>query len=373
MPNWLFAALRSVYLKFPESVRPRLKKSFFWLLIRLKAAVSLRRVYSAKRIEFLHFEIAHLEACEFLGPRSEEILVETVCSLVSPGTEQAILCGLPGVRHRFPYAPGYSASGKLVAVGKLVNQFKVGDRVAGMIHHTSRETVLPDLVFRVPDGVSYEEASFVMLGIIALQGVRKARIVPGDRVAIVGQGLIGQLVNRLACLCGASSIVAVAASRKRATLALQAGADEFVSTSEGIDRLNSIQADAVIEATGAPQAITLACRCAREKGRVSIVGSSRGLAREVDAWGLLQKKMLTVIGAHSSTMPKEDPSQTRWTYRQEGRLFFELLQTGRLKISDLITWRAKPADCNAVYEVLTEGGSAQVGILFNWQPERSFV
>ncbi|MBI4524217.1 MAG: zinc-binding alcohol dehydrogenase [Deltaproteobacteria bacterium] len=321
-------------------------------------------------MEFLCFEIANLEDFEFLGPKQGEVLIETFCSLVSPGTERAILCGLPGMRHHFPHTPGYSAAGVVANVGKGVKVLKIGDRVAGMIHHASHETVLPERLFKVPDGVSYEEASFLMLGFVALQGIRKARIVPGDRVVIIGQGLIGQISSRLARLCGASKIIAVAATRNREKTALLAGADEFLSLSEEQHWLRDVRADVVIEAAGTPQAVAIACNCARENGRLSLIGSSRGLGREVDVWELMQKKKLTVVGAHSSTVPEKDASRSRWTYRQEGSLFLELLQTGRLTVSDLITWRARPDDCNRVYEVLGDGGHEHVGIIFNWREDK---
>ena len=344
-----------------------MKAGFYWCLIRFKAFFLLRRVYAAKCVEFLYFDIAYLERTELLGPGNEEVLVETFCSLVSPGTEQAILCGLPGMRHTFPFTPGYSGAGIVLKTGRKVKGLKVGQRVAGMMHHASHETFSPNLMFEIPTGVSYEEASFIVLGIVALQGTRKARIVPGERVAVVGQGLIGQLCCKLARLFGASEVIAVASSRSREKISLRAGADGFLSLADGKQALRDLRADAVIEAAGTPQAIVAACECAGIKGRVSIVGSSRGLGRDMDVWELIQKKMLTVTGAHSSTMPGKDPSHTRWTYHQEGRLFLELLQTGRLRVSDLITWRARPVDCNSVYEALADGGREHVGILFNWK------
>jgi threonine dehydrogenase-like Zn-dependent dehydrogenase len=371
VPNSLFALLRAVYLRFPEKLRPAMKAGFYGCLIRLQAMLLLRRVYAAKRVEFLYFDIAHLERTELLGPGKEEILVETFCSLVSPGTEQAILCGLPGMRHNFPFTPGYSGAGIILKTGREVKGFEAGQRVAGMIHHVSHETLSPNRVFAIPQGVSYEEASFIVLGIIALQGTRKARIVPGDRVVVVGQGLIGQLCSKLARLFGASEVIAVASSRSREQISLRAGADGFLSLADGAQALRDLRAEAVIEAAGTPQAIVLACECAGKKGRVSIVGSSRGLGRELDVWELIQKKMLTVTGAHSSTMPGKDASQARWTYDQEGRLFLELLQTGRLRVADLITWRARPADCNPVYEALADGGREHVGILFDWKQDET--
>jgi threonine dehydrogenase-like Zn-dependent dehydrogenase len=367
MPQSIFALLRAVYLRFPEKMRPAMKVGYYWCVIRLQAVFLRRRVYAGQRVEFLYFDIAHLEKTELLGPASDEVLVETCCSLVSPGTEQAILCGLPGMRHNFPFAPGYSGAGIVRKIGKKVTGLKVGQPVAGMLHHASHETLAPNRVFAIPAGVSYEEASFIVLGIIALQGTRKARIVPGDRVAVVGQGLIGQLCCKFARLFGAAQVIAVASSPNRQQLSLRAGADRFLALAEGIQALRNIAADAVIEAAGTPQAIVAAFECASVKGRVSIVGSSRGLGRDLDVWQLMQKKGLTVTGAHSSTLPGTDPSRSRWTFHQEGRLFLELLQTGRLRVADLITWRARPAECNAVYETLANGARDQVGILFDWK------
>jgi threonine dehydrogenase-like Zn-dependent dehydrogenase len=371
MHQSIFALLRAVYLRFPEKMRPAMKASYYWCVIRFQALFLRRRVYGTQRVEFLYFDIAHLEKTEVLGPAKDEILVETRCTVVSPGTEQAILCGLPGLRHRFPFAPGYSGAGIIVKVGKNVAGLKVGQPVAGMLHHASHETLLPDRVFAIPAGVSYEEASFIVLGIIALQGTRKARIVPGETVAVVGQGIVGQLCCKMARLFGASKVIAVASSRTKQQISLRAGADAFVALAEGNDVLGNIAADAVIEAAGTPQAIVAACECAGLKGRISLVGSSRGLGRDMDIWRLIQKKMLTLMGAHSSTTPANDPSQRRWTSHQEGRLFLELLETRRLRVNDLVTWRARPSECNAVYEALANGARDQVGILFDWNTNKN--
>jgi threonine dehydrogenase-like Zn-dependent dehydrogenase len=187
---------------------------------------------------------------------------------------------------------------------------------------------------------------------------------------VVGQGLIGQLANRLARLLGTTSLIAVAASRNRERSArLPGGADDYVSLSDTPDRVHTLQADIVIEAVGTPQAIAVAMNCARDGGRVVLLGSSRGLTRDLDIWGLAQQRNLEVVGAHISAMPDRDESPQRLTYEQEGRLFLELLDKGRLRVSDLVTWRARPDECNAVYEVLAEGGRNHVGITFNWKAE----
>lgn len=371
MPTWLINLLGSIYSKLPLAIRPPLKRVFLWGLIRVQGLSSGRRVQRGKHVEFLDFEIAHLEPYEFLSPAPNEVQVRVARTTVSPGTERAVLCGLPGARRPFPYVPGYSAAGEVVAVGKSVRGISVGDQVAGRVHHSSDETVPAALLFRVPPGVAPESASFIELGIITLQGIRKARIAPGDRVAVVGQGLIGQLANRMARAVGASSVIAVAPSRRRAKTALMGvGADEFISLEKGMQVLDEIQADIVIEAVGTPDAVTTAMQCARDGGKVVLLGSSRGLSRDVDVWTTTQRRNLTIVGAHISAMPDRDASPVRWTYRQEGKLFLDLLHSGRLQVADLITWHAAPDECNAVFEVLAKGGADQVAISFNWQAAR---
>jgi threonine dehydrogenase-like Zn-dependent dehydrogenase len=233
--------------------------------------------------------------------------------------------------------------------------------------HASHGVMTPSSLFKVPDGVSDEEASFIELGIICLQGVRKAAIRPGERVAVIGQGLIGQLAARLARLAGAGSIVAVASSARRMQTALHDGAaDEFVSLAESPEAVDRIQADVVIEAVGSSPAITIAMTAARHGGRVVLLGSSRDLGRNLDWPKLAQQRELTLVGAHIGVLPQSDTSAGMWTYGQEGRLFMLLLGEGRLKLRDLVTWRPRPQECNRVYEVMAGGGGEHVGVVFDW-------
>lgn len=369
MPNWLVSILGAIYTRIPPDSRPTLKRAFLWGQIRLTGLFSGRRVVRGDRVEFLAFEIAHLEPYEYLTPAAHEVQVRSVCSTVSPGTERAVLCGLPGARRAFPYIPGYSTAGVVEAVGKAVKGFAVGNRVAGRLKHASGESARTDFLFPIPDGVSFEEASFIELGIITLQGIRKARLQPGDRVAVIGQGLIGQLANRLVRALGAGRVIGVAPSRNRAATALApGGVHEYVTLAADGGNADAIGADVVIEAVGTPDAIITAMRAARPGGRVVLLGSSRGLSRDVDFARFAQPKHLEIVGAHISVLPQKDASLAMRTYRQEGKLFLQLLAHRRFSVSDLVTWRAGPDECNRVYEILAKGGREHVAIVFNWQP-----
>lgn len=367
LSDCIFRLLRSVYLKCPERLQPSMKRAFYWFAIRARALRHLRRVHRGSRVQFLAVEVADLEPYEFLGPAGDEVRVQSVVSLVSPGTERGILCGLPRTPRRFPHTPGYSAAGTVVEVGRRITDFQVGDRVTGSLHHTSHATTPPTYLFKIPERVSYEEGSFAVLGIVALQGVRKARITAGDRVAVVGQGLIGQIANRLARLAGASSVIAMAMTRAREPISRgPGGADEFLAIGEDPEAVSRIGADVVLEVVGTTPAIIAALDSARPHGRVVLVGSSRGLARDVDIWSHAQTKSLTIVGAHSSTVAAKEAAPGRWTARQEGQLFLDLIHEGRLKVDDLITRTAPADECNDVYENLADGGGKDVGIVFEW-------
>ncbi len=366
MPNWLIKILGTLYQRTPASIRPAAKRVFWWTFLRLQAVALRRPVCHGHRGEVLDFETAHLEPFEFLGPARDEVLVRAVASCVSPGTERAVLCGLPGARRQFPYTPGYSTVGVAERAGPA-SGIQRGDMVAGRMPHASLGIMSRTSLFRVPPGLSPEAASFLELGIITLQGIRKAGIGPGRRVAVVGQGLIGQLAVRLARLAGASPLIAVAASRRRIGPALKpGGADEFLALSDGPGVVAGIQADIVIEAVGSAKAITLGMEAARPGGTVVLLGSSRDLGRNLEWRTIAQARGLVLVGAHISALPRQDASRGRWTYEQEGRLFLDLLASGRLDVSDLVTWRPTPDECNQVYEVLADGGRDQVGIVFDW-------
>jgi 2-desacetyl-2-hydroxyethyl bacteriochlorophyllide A dehydrogenase len=359
--------LGTVYQRVPPRWRPPLKRTLLRTMLRIQALASRRAVRQGQRVEFLDFEIAHLEPYEFLGPGNHEVLVEAKASCVSPGTERAVLMGLPGARRRFPYVPGYSMVGRVREAGKAVGDIAAGDLVAGRMPHSSAGIMKTNSLFKVPAGVSCDQASFIELGIITLQGIRKAGIRPGDRVAVVGQGLIGQLAVRLARVAGADPIIAVASSRRRMGPALRpGGANEFLSLAEDRSAVERLHADIVIEAVGSARAITVAMNAAKTGGQVVLLGSSRDLGRNLDWWNLAQRRALTLIGAHISAIPATDISAGLWTYRSEGQLFLKMLASGQLDLSDLITWRPRPDECNHVFEVLAEGGREHVGIVFQW-------
>src|SRR5476649_2453125 len=127
-----------------------------------------------------------------------------------------------------PIPLGYSCAGKVLAVGEGVVGLAVGDRVAcagaKVANHAEVNLVPKNLCARIPEGVSDDAASFVTLGAIALQGVRTAAPTLGETFAVIGLGLIGQVVTQLLRASGCK-VVGIDLDDRKVTLALELGAD----------------------------------------------------------------------------------------------------------------------------------------------------
>ena len=112
---------------------------------------------------------------------------------------EGILNTLSQVRERLdePMTMGYSSAGVVLACGAGVQEFKPGDRVATNGPHAGAVCVPRHLCAHIPENVSFEQAAFTVLGAIAFQGVRLARLELGDTAFVIGLGLIGQLTVAL--------------------------------------------------------------------------------------------------------------------------------------------------------------------------------
>ena len=301
-------------------------------------------------------------------PGPGQVLVLTHATLVSPGTERAVFNRLPNTTVEYPFFPGYAGAGLILEVGPAVNggpRFQPGDRVAADLPHASLMVMDGARVTPVPQDVSLEQACFLRLGIIALQGVRKARIQFGERVAVIGQGLIGQLTTQLVALAGAYPVTAIAASASRLPLALQHGAHLGLSLAEDEDRLAALQADVTIEVSGHPAAMHTALRCTRPGGRIVLLGSTRGLTHGLDVAGL-QTKGITLIGAHVDSLPTGHSSTGWWTARREAETFFGLVAQKRLEVNPLISDEIYPSEAERFYRRLAWGDRSIVAGLFRW-------
>jgi predicted dehydrogenase/threonine dehydrogenase-like Zn-dependent dehydrogenase len=180
-----------------------------------------------------------------------------------------------------PATPGYSSAGIIVEVGAGVPGFKVGDRVAcagvGYACHAEYNLVPHQLVTPIPDGLDYDNAAFVAIGAIAMQGVRRAEPMLGETVVVLGLGLVGQITAGLLRLNGCHVI---GYDPVRGSNAPFSEMGHFTDSAEQLaafarETTAGYGVDAVVICAGTPssEVVNSAFDLCRQKGRVVIVGA----------------------------------------------------------------------------------------------------
>lgn len=296
---------------------------------------------------------------DHVRPSGGEVLIRAAVSAVSPGTERAYFKRLPNARPTYPYSPGYSLAGEVVAAGPG-SRYRPGDRVAVAAAHGSVAVAQDANVFAVPPEVSFEDAAFVQLGIIAVQAVEKALLRQGEPLVVLGQGLIGQLLVQLGAAFGAYPVISVARTARRLTDALLRTAQQVIILErDGYDRISRLDAAITFEATGSPDGLPAALQCTKPGGRIVLAGSTRGITEQAD-FGLLADKAVTIVGAHIGRLSQAERAE-------QAQIFFNLVRQGRLDIAALISERVHPLEAEWFYRRLSRKDDATIGAIICWE------
>lgn len=333
---------------------------------------------STTRVVFRGPRQASIEEVPLSKPGKGQVLIRSICSLISTGTELTAYSGdFPPdsvwARYvRYPWVPGYSNVGEVIACGPEVDTVHEGQHVVSYGPHAS--LVLQDAsgTWPIPNGVSDEQACFMVLSTIALGGVRLAQIAFGEAIVVVGAGLVGQLAMQYARLSGGWPVIAVDLAESRLATARTHGATHTLvgGHPELVDEIRALTkgrlADIAIEATGNPQVIPSLFRFVRRRGRVILLGSPRGKT-EVDFHDEVHTLGLQVIGAHNSTHPVHETPYNVWTQARDGELFLDLLAEKQIVVSDLITHRYPWREAPAAYDMLLSDRTQAMGVLLDWQ------
>lgn len=346
-------------------------------------------------------------------PGRTEILVRAHASAVSPGTErmlvefgraplwkkvasqparvrqvldkaraEGIATALEAVRARLdtPLPPGYSAAGTVLAVGAEVQGLAVGDRVAAAGPHAELFAVPATLAARIPDGVPDDAACFATIGAIALQAVRLAEAGPGAAVGVTGLGLIGLIAVQILRAAGCR-VFGLDLDPGRVALAESFGAEAHLvapdaaadAVAEKFSRGRGLDAVIVATAGGGAAPMEAACRMARPKGRVVLLGTAEiALPRE-----LLYRKELSVTVSSSYGPGRHDADYiagrdwpvdaVRWTAGRNIEAFLDLLAARAIDLEPLIQARAPFAQAASVYARLD---GRTLGLVLTHDPDR---
>jgi predicted dehydrogenase/threonine dehydrogenase-like Zn-dependent dehydrogenase len=317
-------------------------------------------------------------------PQPGRVLVANAASVISSGTERAAVSGGGGslpmravrnpdlvlltLRHAREHGIretvglvrnatsedsvlGYASAGTVLDTGGL-GDFSVGQAVAcagaGRANHAEVVSIPGNLVAPVPQGVPLRDAAFTTLGAIAMQGVRRAQAALGERVVVVGLGLLGLLTVQILRAAGCT-VVGVEPDVARRALGAELGAELTLAPDGAVERVRNwadgVGADTVIvtAASGSSAIVNDAVEMVRSKGRVVPLGDV-GLAFERAG---LYRREADVLISTSYGPGRYDPiyeeagvdypiGYVRWTENRNMMEFLRLLARGLVTVEPLI-------------------------------------
>ncbi|MBI5141399.1 MAG: bi-domain-containing oxidoreductase [Nitrospirae bacterium] len=279
-----------------------------------------------------------------------------------------------------PLPLGYCNVGTVMELGSGVSGFSIGDRVASNGKHAEVVSVPLNLCAKVPDGVSDDEASFTVIGAIALQGIRLAQPTLGEAVVVTGLGLIGLMTVQLLRAHGCR-VLGLDFDPEKLALAQQFGADivdlsigqDPVAAAEAFSRGRGVDAVIVTAATKSSEPIHQAALMCRKRGRIVLVGvTGLELSRE-DFF----KKELTFQVSASYGPGRYDPNYeekgqdypvgfVRWTEQRNFEAVLDMMAADRLNMNPLISHRFNLNDAEQAY-ALIGGAGPSLGIVLQYQ------
>lgn len=273
-----------------------------------------------------------------------------------------------------PIPMGYCNVGIVVQCGEGVEHLKTGDRVISNGHHAELVMVPKHLCARIPDSVSDDQASFTVMGAIALQGIRLAKPELGETVAVIGLGLLGLLTVQLLKASGCR-VIGFDFDSDRASLARQFGAESVVLR-DGADPVAAAQAftagvgiDAVLitASTRSNDPVHQAATMCRKRGRIVLVGVVGLSLSRADFY----EKELSFQVSCSYGPGRYDPDYeqrgrdypigfVRWTEQRNFEAVLSAMASGTLRCENMISGRYPLERAQDAYSAIAQGGTLGV-------------
>jgi predicted dehydrogenase/threonine dehydrogenase-like Zn-dependent dehydrogenase len=270
-----------------------------------------------------------------------------------------------------PLPLGYCNAGEVIAVGKGVEDFKVGDRVASNGPHAEYVCVPKNLVAKIPENITDEEAAFTVIGAIGLQGIRLANPTFGETVVVVGLGLIGLITAQLLKANGCK-VIGFDYDASKIALAKTFGIDA-ANPGEGIDQVayvmnatQNIGADAVIitASNKSNEIISQSAKMSRKRGRIILVGV---IGLDISRADFYEKELTFQVscsygpGRYDEQYEQKGQDYplpfVRWTEKRNFETILNAIASGTIDVKSLITERITLDNYNEIYSNMNNGRS----------------
>ena len=257
-------------------------------------------------------------------------------------------------KNLIPLQLGYSSAGEVVQTGKGVSAFHVGDMVVSNGNHAEYVSVNQNLCVRIPDNTDIKESAFTVLGSIALHGLRLSETSLGSRVVVIGLGIVGQLVCRLAEAQG-SEVIGIDPDKERTE-----GNKNFFTS---IEKASIQDVDSVIitAATSSNEPIEVATKIARNKAKIVVVGDiPLNISRNEFYYKELELVVSKSYGPgrydkQYEVLGKDYPIEyVRWTENRNFEAFIKLLSQGQIHLLDLVSEEVSFDEAPSVYKKFIE-------------------
>ena len=262
-----------------------------------------------------------------------------------------------------PLPLGYCNVGKVVAVGKGVTEFSSGDRVASNGNHAEYVCVPKNLVAKIPDNVTDEEAAFTVIGAIGLQGIRLLQPTFGETIVVVGLGLIGLITAEL-LLANGCNVIGFDFDSEKIRIAQEKGITA-INPSDGTDQVkfvesytNGIGADGVIitASNKSNEIISQSANMCRKRGRIILVGV---IGLDISRADFYEKEISFQVscsygaGRYDEEYEKKGHDYpigyVRWTEKRNFEAVLNAISKKTLDVNSLITDRVPLNDYLKIY------------------------
>ena len=253
-------------------------------------------------------------------------------------------------KNLLPLQLGYSSAGEVVKVGQGVNAYHVGDKVVSNGGHAEYVVVSENLCSRIDENTDIKEAAFTVLGSIALHGLRLSETSLGSKVVVVGLGVIGQLVCRLAEAQG-SEVIGIDPDTERSKYG-----DNFFTSADDVE-LRDVDTVIITAATSSNEPIELATKIARNKAKIVVIGD---IPLNISRNDFYYKELELVVSKsygpgrydkQYEALGNDYPIEyVRWTENRNFEAFTKLLSQKQIHLLDLVSEEIAFEDAPSVYE-----------------------